>query len=318
MLARWAKVMGPGRSRSPNALPDILAPQKIIWDPSAPRPASGTMFGAGIAPVPSFGKSSATSETSRTHPAASNSPSVQQSSKAMDDADRIASRLANIPPAITDPSQISVTHVREAADPNISRVVATLKAKLHAQPGLNLDIIGILATLAQRCEQAHKHIMETSADGSWQNDIWYLSAKKVLIARAKLEKWAEIIAAGGVSETGHKAHLNNRDRDVQMRDAPFEAGALPAPAPAAAAETMSQSPYHGPDEEALAAFQREMDSAAESALLPEAMYDADMYGSVWMDNMFDPLDPSLWFNTDDPNDWSMALLGPTQDIQPNI
>lgn len=341
MLARWAKVMGPGRSRASTATADILVPQKVIWDPSAQKPLPArAMFGAGMAPAPSFDSST---QAQGTAPAAAPRsternppprPDPSMSSKPpMDGACSLASRLADIPPPIVDPAQIPAAHIREAADPAIPRLVAALKAGLHAQPGLlNLDIIGILSTLARRCDEVHQRLLETSAGGSgaWQNDVWYLSGKKVLIARAKLEKWAEIIAAGGVvAGPGPAPDQHNKaqpqslqpvpvsdalrdqgDSDVRMGNTPGPVDEVPSVA--GASPPANQWQQHYPEEEAMAAFQREMENAAQGILPPEVMHDADMYGGVWMDGMFDPLDPSLWLN--DGGEWGMALFGPSQDM----
>lgn len=342
MLARWAKVMGPGRSRTSTATTDILVPQKVIWDPSAQKAlAARAMFGAGMEPAPSF--DSSTQAQGTTPAAASRSakrtppprPDPSPSSKSPPDGGySLASRLADIPPPIVDPAQIPAAHIREAADPAIPRLVAALKAGLHAQPGvLNLDIVGILSTLARRCEEVHQRLLETSAGGpgAWQNDVWYLSGKKVLIARAKLEKWAEIIAAGGVvagSGAGPGPGQHNKaqpqsqqpapvrdalrgqgDSDVQMGNTP---GAVDEVAPVAGASPPAHQWQQYPEEEAMAAFQREMENAAQGILPPEVMHDADMYGGVWMDGIFDPLDPSLWLS--DGGEWGMALFGPSQDM----
>lgn len=295
MLARWAKILGPGRSpRRWNAPADLLTSHKVVWDPSATRPAApNTIFGAGLAPLPSFSEDTSSTSTRR-----------QETEIGIDAA--TATRLAKLPPPITHPSQIPASHFRESADPSIPRVVASLKARLLAQPGLNLDIAGILARLAQRCEQVHKGLTEEGGRGAWHNDVWYLCAKKVLIARAKLEKWAEIIASGGVSATvpadeatKHAGQLH-KERETQMGDAD-----------ATIAETQAslsgQQPLYQDGDVALAAFQRQIETAGQGILPPDSMNDTWQYGDVWTADMFDQLDPSLWLN--DNSDWSMALLG---------
>lgn len=320
-LARWAKVMGPGHSRTPTAPPDILTPQKVIWDPSALKHTPTAMFGRGLAPVPSF-------EAGRNNDGGNNSdgqteaPSHQQSTL-HNKPPSSSSRLANIPPTITDPSQIQVADIHDVADPDIARVVAGLKAQLHSQPGLNLDIIGILATLAQRFEQAHENLLKASPDGSWQNDFWYLGAKKILIARARLEKWAEIVAAGGMTGEQQKTNAASRDhsrpeQDIAMRETPTSTQTRPQPPPIShPAQTVYQSipealrPWDGYN-----TFQREIEAAGEDALPPDAVYEPDMYGSVWNDNLFDPLDPSLWLSDD--NEWAATFPGSMQDIPPGL
>lgn len=293
MLARWAKLLGPGQARRGNTVPDILIPQKIVWDPSAVRPSSNSVFGAGLAPLKPFETSSDT-ET--------------QSTK-LSTASR-GSSLMKLPPPITDPTQISASQFREVTDPTIPGVVASLRSKLRKQPGLNIDIIGILASLAQRCEQVHRELTEDAgAGGAWHNDVWYLCAKKVLITRAKLEKWAEIVAIGGVPTqertTDATARTTRASKDVQMADS----GVATEQAQTA---PIGRQPLYSEDN-ALAAFQKQMEMAGQGVLPPATTGDAWQFDSMWSNEMFDQLDPALWLN--DGNDWEMALLGPIQDNQ---
>lgn len=290
MLARWAKLLGPGQARRGNNAPDILVPQKIVWDPSAVQPPPNAVFGAGLAPFKSFETSSGTGTRAEKLSTASRT-----------------SMLANLPPPITDPTQISASQFREVADPTIPSVVASLRAKLQMQSGLSIDIIGILASLAQRCEQVHRELTEEGPDGAWHNDVWYLCSKKILITRAKLEKWAEIVAIGGVptERTSDFATRNaRRDNDVRM--------AGPGAATEEKQNAHGQQPLYN-EENALAAFQKQMEIAGQGVLPPESVGEAWQFDSTWASDMFDQLDPALWLN--DGNDWEMALLGPIQDNQ---
>lgn len=292
MLARWAKLLGPGQARRGNTVTDILVPQKIVWDPSAVRPPPNTLFGAGLAPLKPFESSSDTETQSTRLSTANRGPA-----------------LMNLPPPITDPTQIPASHFREVTDPTIPGVVASLRSKLQKQPGLNIDIIGILASLARRCEQVHRELTEEGAGGAWHNDVWYLCAKKVLITRAKLEKWAEIVAIGGVKTTDRTTDTatgNTRaGKDVPMMDS----GAATEQAQTA---PIGRQPLYSEDN-ALAAFQKQMEIAGQGVLPPESTGDAWQFDSMWTNEMFDQLDPALWLN--DGNDWEMALLGPIQDNQ---
>ncbi|KUI70363.1 Transcriptional regulator WAR1 [Cytospora mali] len=302
MLARWAKILGPGHARRGNAPPDILTSQKVVWDPSAKRSAPNTIFGSGLAPLPSF---TATNSRRGTEAVASTNTTSFHTRPS-----EAPAHHTKIPPSITDPSQIPASQFRESSDPSIPSVVASLKAKLLTQPGLNLDIIGILAVLAERCDQVHKELTEEGGGGEWHNDVWYLCAKKILIARAKLEKWAEIIASGGVSAGGpvgpaaQHAEQSDRDKDAQVGGADVTTAVSQA--------SKSQQPSCQ-DEDTLAAFQRQIETAGQDVSLPDALADMWQYENVWTDNMLDQLDPSLWLN--DGSDWSMALLGPTQESQ---
>lgn len=290
MLARWAKLLGPGQARRGNTVPDILVPQKIVWDPSAVRPSPNSLFGAGLAPLKPFDTSNDT-ET--------------QSAKAS--TTNQGSGLTKLPPPITDPTQISASQFREVTDPGIPSVVVSLRSKLQKQPGLNIDIVGILASLAQRCEQVHQELTE-GADGGWHNDVWYLCAKKVLITRAKLEKWAEIVSMGDppTERTVNTATKTARTRnDTQMASSGVGTDQ-------GQATPIARQPAYSEDS-VLAAFQKQMEMAGQGALPPASTGDTWHFDSLWTNEMFDQLDPALWLN--DGNDWEMALLGPIQDNQ---
>lgn len=296
MLARWAKIMGPGRSRPAHAPPDILIPQRVLWDPSGQRQHQSRlqMFGAGIAPVPSFGttESGATLDAQGQNMSPDSNPSIL----APNGANTFAARLASAPPPITDVCQIPASDIHDAADANMPRVITSLRDKAHSQPGLHLDIIGILSTLAQRCEQAHQELISASPDGSWQNDVWFMCSKKILIARAKLEKWADIVAAGGVADQAKAgAKTSDGDMDVEMEDRGIHLTT------SAAASNIAQ-PAALLQNDQLAAFQREIENIGQGPSVSESMYDPFMQGSVWTDDMFVPLDPSLW--PTDVGDWS--------------
>lgn len=287
MLARWAKLLGPGQARRGNTAPDILVPQKIVWDPSAVRPSESTVFGAGLAPLKPFETSSETE---------ARSTRLSKSSRGSD--------LTKLPPPVTDPTQISASQFREVSDPTIPGVVASLRTKLHMQPGLNIDIIGILSSLAQRCEQVHRELTEGAVGGAWHNDVWYLCAKKVLITRAKLEKWAEIVGGVPTERATDAATKSTRARsDAQVANSGV------ATQQRQAAPGGQQSLYG--EEAALAAFQKQMEIAGQGVWPPESTGTQWQFDSMWTNEMFDPLDPALWLN--DGNDWEMALLGPIQD-----
>lgn len=326
MLARWAKVMGPGRSRpaASNAPPDILAPQKVIWDPSSRRHRTRLRPRAGKAPAPtpetpiaaSRSRERDTSSHVSTHDSSTNASTSSNSGNVAQ------IQIHNTLPAtiITDPAQISAAQLREAADPDLPRAAAALRAELRAQPGLDLDMVGILSALARRCAQAHERLArgdDDDDDSTWQTDIWYLCEKKVLIARAKLEKWAEIIAAGGVPpDAGRKTTTTTTTTSARRDHGDVEMGNSNTSGlfqePAAASGQPTHQHHQHTEEETMAVFQRQIETAAQGILPPEVMYSADMYGGFWTDSMFDPLDPSLWLN--DGSDWGMALVGATQDM----
>ncbi|KAK7738414.1 hypothetical protein SLS53_006230 [Cytospora paraplurivora] len=290
MLARWAKILGPGRpTRGRHSPPDILTPQKVIWDPSATRSVHNTMFGSGIAPLPSFSTDSASTIRMEPEPRTNtDTTSVpQRTSQAATSA-----RLTNLPPPITDPSQIQASQIREAADPSIPSIVASLRSRLQAQPGLNLDIIGILATLAQRCEQVHEELTKEGGGGVWHNDVWYLFSKKVLIARAKLEKWAEIISSGGGAPTDAVVQQPSRNQAAKRTTGVQNSGVDVTNAELRA----GHSSLHYQDGDAVAVFQPQIESAGQSVLPEESVEGGWQYADIWPDDVFDQLDPSLWLS----------------------
>ncbi|PSR82023.1 hypothetical protein BD289DRAFT_25472 [Coniella lustricola] len=286
MLARWANLMGPGRARSKTAN-DLLNRHKVIWDPSAQRPQASTACEAGVAPQTSHQEGHVCAL------AKAGSPSYLMSASGNDPVDDVVSRLRHLPPSFTHPTQISATHIREAADPKIPRVIAALKARLQPQRDLNLDIVDIMAKLGNRVEEVHRMREDRFLEG-WQNDIWHICSKKILIARAKLEKFAELIDAPTASRMQPK-HTQERDCDEAM-----DAVSLTTATNNGHGSTQGQ-PAGG-----LADTQGNDQASSAGGFNLSTLDDAEFFDGLWMGSAFDPLDPSLWL-TDD-LDWSAPLL----------
>lgn len=88
-------------------------------------------------------------------------------------------------------------NLQTKADPTLPTAVAALQSRLKRQPGLNIDIAAILSTIQQRFQQVGASLQASSVDKkSKDSNVWSMSAIKVLITRAKLERWADLIAAG--------------------------------------------------------------------------------------------------------------------------
>jgi hypothetical protein len=112
--------------------------------------------------------------------------------------------------------------LREGTDPRLLAAVAALRSKIQTQPGLSLDVTGILSAICSRFEEANASFQVTSAEpGASDHNIWSMSAIKVRITRAKLERWAEIVAAG----TGALKIHEDESRDTEMGDDSSETGA---------------------------------------------------------------------------------------------
>ncbi|PTB68174.1 hypothetical protein BBK36DRAFT_1115307 [Trichoderma citrinoviride] len=82
-------------------------------------------------------------------------------------------------------------------DPDLAAAVAILRTQLQTQPGLMINIPEILSAISSRFEHANATFQLCSADTERVNkNVWMMTALKVRIARAKLEKWAELVAQG--------------------------------------------------------------------------------------------------------------------------
>lgn len=84
------------------------------------------------------------------------------------------------------------------SDPGLPVAVASLQLPLRQQPGLDIDIPAILSTCQARFQQVSSSIQKSSSSEAESGDhnVWSMSAIKILITRAKLERWADLVAAG--------------------------------------------------------------------------------------------------------------------------
>ncbi|KAH0495045.1 hypothetical protein TgHK011_008618 [Trichoderma gracile] len=100
-------------------------------------------------------------------------------------------------------------------DSDLAATVAILRTQLQTQPGLMINIPEILSAISSRFEHANATFQLCSADTERVNrNVWMMTALKVRIARAKLEKWAELVAEG--AETMPLEH--RPDPDQRMAD----------------------------------------------------------------------------------------------------
>ena len=248
----------------------VLPPQKPLFDPSTRIPSGPASYGAGLAPPPDFASKSTPSQSHTHHDNGSHS-------------------LNN--------------HLEVAADPSLSNAIAVLKAKLLALPDLSLDIIGILGQIHDRFEQVNQ---ETSK-GAWKSTIWDLGARKVLITRAKLERWAEIIASGcSISRNPHqKSHARVREAD---QDCGIACGIGLSDSVGSTMEGVEIT-----DGGYLALPEKELTSAVlsqgQASRSPPSMPDGVegwQSNAEWSNDLFDQIDPSLWF--DDTGDWGTIAM----------
>ncbi|KAH7269394.1 uncharacterized protein BKA55DRAFT_588121 [Fusarium redolens] len=129
---------------------------------------------------------------------------------------------ASVSPSVATPSvttgrdsqETSPISLREGTDPKLPAAVAALRSQIQTQPGLSLDVTGILSAICARFEEANASFQMASTEpGSSDHNLWSMSAIKVKITRAKLERWAEIVAAGTEA-----LRIHEEVRDTAMAD----------------------------------------------------------------------------------------------------
>ncbi|KFY41583.1 hypothetical protein V495_04881 [Pseudogymnoascus sp. VKM F-4514 (FW-929)] len=74
-----------------------------------------------------------------------------------------------------------------------TQILNTLRAMVAAQPNLQVDILGILDTMAARFEAAKKE-MAAAQGVDWENDTWDFAAQHLKMKKARIEKWSETVA----------------------------------------------------------------------------------------------------------------------------
>ena len=74
-----------------------------------------------------------------------------------------------------------------------AQILDMLRAKVMAQPGLQVDILGIADAIVVRFEAAKKE-MAAAQGGVWENDTWDFAAEHIKIKKLRVEKWCEIVA----------------------------------------------------------------------------------------------------------------------------
>lgn len=105
---------------------------------------------------------------------------------------------------------------------NLAHALATLKIQLATQPGLALDINGIMTALADKLDQAGAMLAARSATPqAREGNMWILKAAKLRIAQFKLQQWAEVAAEKGNSD----GEEEDSDDDADDTEASGENGA---------------------------------------------------------------------------------------------
>ncbi|KAM0343196.1 hypothetical protein ACHAPU_008789 [Fusarium lateritium] len=173
--------------------------------------------------------------------------------------------------------------LREGTDPRLPAAVAALRSQIHNQPGLSLDVTGILSAICSRFEEASASFQVASRDpGASDHNLWSMSAIKVRITRAKLERWSEIVAAGT------SALKIDGFRDTEMEDHSSEAGGT-AMMPGEGA-TMG------------------LGMQADSFDMPD--WNLEM---PWNSDVLQGVDPSIWF--DGYLDWGAVVMNSMESME---
>jgi hypothetical protein len=74
-----------------------------------------------------------------------------------------------------------------------SQILNTLRARVTAEPNLQVDILGILDTMGARFEASKKE-MAAAQGVDWENDTWDFAAKHLKMKKARVEKWCVMFA----------------------------------------------------------------------------------------------------------------------------
>ncbi|KAL9574381.1 hypothetical protein ACKAV7_001535 [Fusarium commune] len=199
---------------------------------------------------------------------------------------------ASVSPSAATPSvttgresqETSPISLREGIDPRLPAAVAALRSQIQTQPGLSLDVTGILSAICARFEEANASFQMASTEpGASDHNLWSMSAIKVKITRAKLERWAEIVAAGTEA-----LKIHDEVRDTAMVDS-----------------STSETGAAGP----VAVMGQDMQ--------PDAFTMPDWNPEMpWASEMLQGVDPSIWF--DGYLDWGAVVMNSMGNLeQPN-
>ncbi|KAK2136380.1 hypothetical protein NOF04DRAFT_1338498 [Fusarium oxysporum II5] len=212
--------------------------------------------------------------------------SMPQDTSARDPHDEIykadSAYSASVSPSVATPSvttgrdshETSPISLREGTDPRLPAAVAALRSQIQTQPGLSLDVTGILSAICARFEEANASFQMASTEpGASDHNLWSMSAIKVKITRAKLERWAEIVAAGTEA-----LKIHDEVRDTAMIDSSTSETGAAGPV-AAMGQDMQPDAFTMPD------------------------WNPDM---PWASEMLQGVDPSIWF--DGYLDWGAVVM----------
>ncbi|KAJ4164838.1 hypothetical protein LMH87_006493 [Akanthomyces muscarius] len=169
-------------------------------------------------------------------------------------------------------------------DPDLPAAVAHLRAQLKTHPGLMVNVGEILLAICNRFEQANATFQISSTDTrSDEANIWSITALKVRITKAKLERWAELVSKEG--ENHSPGQQLKADMDSSMTG--WSVGPQAAPT-----SGMMQN-----------------DSGTWQGIDPNMPADQmqNVYGSTpWRSDLLTGVDPAVWF--DGYLDWGAVIM----------
>lgn len=178
------------------------------------------------------------------------------------------------------------------ADPAVPAAAKTLGSLIHSQPGLHLDVAGLLRRLIQRFQQV-RSVVGGKEGPEFDYNIWDIAAHKMGILRLKLERWTEIVSTlGSEGLLARKSHAAG--------DSEGSSSAEESSDPAEVPPTSRAGPMEG----------IEIVDAAAMPPNPEAwQYNNDVFANDLFDGL--GLDQNFFY---DGGDYGASLLSSLQPI----
>ncbi|KAJ3494722.1 hypothetical protein NLG97_g3894 [Lecanicillium saksenae] len=165
-------------------------------------------------------------------------------------------------------------------DPDLPAAVAHLRAQLQSHSGLMVKVNEILLAICNRFEQANATFQISSTDARTDEaNVWSMTAIKVRITKAKLERWAELVSKEGENHSPGQQLQADMDTSMSGWSAP------------PAAPMMQTDGGAWP--------------AMDTNIPPDQMQ--NVYGSTpWRSDLLTGVDPAVWF--DGYLDWGAVIM----------
>ena len=207
-----------------------------------------------------------------------------------------AASSAGSPASVPVPQQggpVYMLRTGDNADPDLPAAVRALRAQLAAQPNLVLDIPEMLRAVERRAEEANAAMVQMAVEpGAWDNSIWGLGIAKIRITLAKLEQFAELVAAVRHGPRGDDDGENDEEEDGEgdeesgSDDADTEMGGQAGPG------NMVGWSQLGP--------------SGQQPGIGTGISENWVCTTQWSNDLFEGMDPALWL--DGSGDWGSIIL----------